>query len=206
MQDGLIGEIRCYAGNFAPKYWAYCAGQTLPLNQNQALFAILGTVYGGNGTSNFQLPDLRGRIPIGTGTSQSLGLTFSLGQKGGEENHTLILSEIPLHSHNVTVTQNTGNPAMNITINGTSLTGNSTSPAGALSSSDDGGGSIAFFASATSTKVAMAADSIKLSNLVAGTPTVAIGTTGGTQPHSNVQPVLGMNYIICLLGVFPSRN
>lgn len=206
MQDGLIGEIRCYAGNFAPKYWAYCQGQTLTINQNQALFAILGTVYGGNGTSTFQLPDLRGRIPIGSGTSQSLGMSFNLGQKGGEENHTLILSEIPLHSHTTTITQSTGNPAVNITINGSSLTGNATSPAGALSCSDDGGGSIAFFAPGNSAAVTMAPNSISLSNLVAGIPTVTIGTTGGSQPHSNVQPVLGMNYIICLQGVFPSRN
>lgn len=206
MQDGIMGEIRCYAGNFAPKYWALCAGQQIAVNTNQALFAILGTVYGGNGVSTFQLPDLRGRIPIGTGTSQSLGQSFVLGQKGGEESHTLILNEIPIHSHQTAVTQGTGAPAVNITINGTSLTGDSSNPANALSAADDGGSTLSFFAPATAATTAMAPNAISLSNLVSGTPTATIGSVGGNQAHSNIQPVAAVNYIICMQGIFPSRN
>ncbi|GGH72095.1 microcystin-dependent protein [Filimonas zeae] len=206
MQDGTMAEIRCFAGNYAPKYWALCAGQTMNLSTNQALFALLGTVYGGNGSTNFKLPDLRGRIPVGTGTSQSLGLTFTLGQIGGEENHTLITSEMPQHTHAVAVTQGTGSPAVSITLNGSSSSGNTTNPANALSATDDSSGNIVFFAPSGSTKVAMAPNSVTVSNLVSGVPGVTIGTAGATQAHSNLQPLAVLNYIICVQGVFPSRN
>jgi len=200
-----MAEIRCFAGNFAPKYWALCSGQTININTNQALFALLGTIYGGNGTQTFQLPDLRGRVPVGAGVSQSLG-TFNLGQKGGEETHTLLSAEMPQHTHTVTVTQGTGSASVGVTIHGSGNPGNATSPAGALSASDDGGGTIAFFADSGSATSAMAAGSISLSNLVAGVPGVTIGANGGTQPHSNLQPYIALNYIICMQGVFPSRN
>ena len=101
-----LGEILLFAGNFAPSGWAICDGSLLPINQNQALFSILGTTYGGNGTTNFALPDLRSRVPVGFG--QGSGLTnFVIGQSGGEESHQLSVNEIPSHNH-VAAADNSG--------------------------------------------------------------------------------------------------
>lgn len=206
--EGYMAEIRCFAGDFAPKTWALCAGQTLAISTNQALFSLLGTTYGGNGMQTFQLPNLKSRIPVGTGTAQYDGQTYVLGQIAGEENHTLTLNELPMHTHAVTVTQGQGAPAVGIVLNGTGLSGNTTDPTGALLANDDGSGTITTYAPASEApnKVAMATGAITLSDLVAGTPTVTIGQTGGNQPHSNLQPLIAMNYIICLQGIFPSRN
>lgn len=93
MATGFIGEIRIYAFNFPPRFWAQCDGQSLAIAQNQALFSILGTTYGGNGTTTFNLPDMRGRTPFHTGTN------FSLGQPGGQENVTLLTTQMPAHNH-----------------------------------------------------------------------------------------------------------
>jgi microcystin-dependent protein len=98
MPSQFVGEIRAFAGNYPPNGWALCNGQLLPISQNTALFSLIGTTYGGNGTSNFALPDLRGRVPIQQG--QGPGLVFrDLGESGGAETHALLPSEIPLHSH-----------------------------------------------------------------------------------------------------------
>src|SRR5437764_14471701 len=98
MSTPFIGEIRLFSFTFPPKGWALCQGQTLPINQNQALFSILGTTYGGNGTTTFALPDLRGRTAIHVGQGPGLDL-ISPGQVGGEENHSLSVAEIPAHLH-----------------------------------------------------------------------------------------------------------
>ena len=110
MAEPFLGEIRVTSFSFAPKGWAICNGQLLPINQNQALFALLGTQYGGNGTVNFALPDLRGRTPLHTDTG------FVQGQTGGEETHFLTPAEIPPHSHaQGSIAQATGsNPANNV--------------------------------------------------------------------------------------------
>jgi microcystin-dependent protein len=113
MSEPYLAEIRIFSFSFAPKGWAFCAGQLLPINQNQAIFALLGTTYGGNGTTNFALPDLRSRVPMHQGNVQ--GNVFVEGQTGGEEAHTLSVNEIPSHSHFVNVS---------------SVPGNSNSPAG----------------------------------------------------------------------------
>ncbi len=105
--DSLISEIQIFAFNFAPKYWAQCNGQIIPIAQNQPLFSLLGTTYGGNGTTNFGLPDLRSRTPNSAGKAPS-GNTYNLGQPGGEENHTLSVAEIPAHNH---IMQGSGNAA-----------------------------------------------------------------------------------------------
>jgi microcystin-dependent protein len=99
MGTPFLGEIKITAFNFPPKGWAQCNGQLLPINQNQALFSILGTTYGGNGQTNFALPDFRGRIPI------HMGSDFTLGQRGGQETHTLIMSEMPAHTHQLVATK-----------------------------------------------------------------------------------------------------
>jgi microcystin-dependent protein len=108
MSDPFIAEIKIMSFNFAPRGWATCDGQLLPINQNQALFSLVGTTYGGNGTTNFALPDLRGRIPIHFGTGPGLP-TVILGERSGEENHTLISTEMPLHTHQAMATSDPGN-------------------------------------------------------------------------------------------------
>ncbi len=105
MSEPFLAEIRILSFNFAPRGWALCNGQLLPINQNQALFSLLGTTYGGNGQTTFALPDLRSRIPVHTGN----GVT--LGERAGEENHTLTMSEMPGHSHLVQASSQTANTA-----------------------------------------------------------------------------------------------
>lgn len=168
-QDAFVGEIRLFAGNFAPTGWAFCHGQILPISQNTALFSLLGTTYGGDGRSTFALPDLRGRVPVGFGQGPGLS-NYSLGQKTGSESVTLNTSQLPSHIHNV---ENLSE--MNF----------KSSPA----------------------------DKSDAKVLVAGSPagstavsTVKTASAGGSQAINNVQPALGMNYIIALQGVFPSRN
>jgi microcystin-dependent protein len=103
MAEPFLSEIRITSFGFPPKGWAFCDGQLLPINQNQALFSLLGTTYGGNGQTNFALPDLRSRVPIHTGNGHSLG------QSGGEQSHTLILSETPQHTHQANASASPGN-------------------------------------------------------------------------------------------------
>src|SRR5512133_3614628 len=98
----FLGEIRIVSFNFAPRNWAQCNGQLLPINQNQALFSLLGTTYGGNGQTTFALPDLRGRVPIHTSSSHTLG------ERAGEEAHTLLLAELPTHQHHLMASNTTG--------------------------------------------------------------------------------------------------
>jgi microcystin-dependent protein len=169
--DPFIGEITMVGFNFAPKNWAFCNGQLLPINTNQALFSILGTTYGGNGTTNFALPDLRGRVPIHAG--QGPGLTpRTLGEKSGEATHTLLLTELPTHNHSQLGVSNAA---------GTQLVAGSN-------------------VLAVSSAKPYAAPS---------NPTAAMGVTGsagGSQPHENMQPYETINFVICLFGIFPSRN
>ena len=105
--DPFVGEIRMFGGNFAPQGWALCNGQLLPIAQNQALFAIIGTFYGGNGTSNFALPNLQGRVPIHQGAGSGLS-PYTIGQSGGTEDVTLLVTQMPAHSHTVKAANNAG--------------------------------------------------------------------------------------------------
>lgn len=166
MGQPFLAEIKIISWNFAPQGWAFCNGQLLPINQNQALFSILGTMYGGNGQTNFALPDLRGRIPMHIGNGHLEG------QVGGEENHTLSLQEMPAHNHFINSSSTIGGlpgPANN------DLAGNSTSPY-----SDQ--------------------------NPNAVMNPLGVTNVGGSQPHSNMSPYLTLNFIIALIGIFPSRN
>ena len=182
MSDFFLGEIELFGFNFAPKGWAMCNGQLLSIQQNTALFSLIGTYFGGNGTTNFQLPDMRGRLPMGQG--QGLGLSGrTLGETLGQENHTLLVSETPGHNHNLNAMSNptvanASAPSPSVFLSKTSFSG----PLGAetdLYVVDNAPG-----------------------NVMNGS---AVGTTGG-QPHSNQMPTLVMNYCICLGGIFPSRN
>jgi microcystin-dependent protein len=154
--------------SFAPRGWALCNGQLLPINQNQALFSLLGTTFGGDGRVNFALPDLRGRTPLHVGAGHDLG------ERGGEQVHSLSIAELPEHTHVLNAT----------TAEATSDT-NGPSPARALAQSNF---SLLYGAAA---------------NLLAAAPT-AIGNTGGSQAHPNMQPFLTITFAIALQGVFPS--
>src|SRR5467141_3155807 len=99
MAQPYVGEIRMFAGNFAPAGWMFCEGQLLPISENETLFNLIGTTYGGDGQETFALPDLQGRIPLHVGTNQSTGTTFVIGEKSGTENVTLTLTQIPSHNH-----------------------------------------------------------------------------------------------------------
>jgi len=177
--DPFIGEIRIFAGNFAPRDWALCDGRSLPVNQYQALFALLGTIYGGDGKTNFKLPDLRGRVPVGMGAGPGLS-NYNEGQQGGSENVTLSTTQIPSHTHD-------------FSLNGNSAAGNKTSPIGNYPATinDNGQGFGLSGYSDTSNGV-----------MHKETSTVA----GGNQPHSNIQPYLSINFIIALQGIFPTRD
>ena len=188
-----MGEIRMFAANFAPKYWAFCQGQLMPINQNQALFSILGTTYGGNGVNNFALPDLGGRIPLGT--SQE----YTLGEKSGTNAVTLMQANLPAHHHNG---QLTGAPKLFVSDN----IGDKSKPNTGLSlarhaiSSGRAKANTKVFVNEVPT-IALANTSIDLTSLK-----VTNEPFGGGQPHNNMQPYIGINYIICLMGVFPSRS
>jgi len=201
--EGTVGEVRLFAANFAPYTWSLCNGQIMNIQQNTALYAIIGTIYGGNGTSTFQLPNLMSRAVVGAG--QGPGLTaYTPGETAGAENVTLLTSELPAHTHTAVVTPGTG-AAANITLNSSSANG-VTDPGGAYIGQDDGDG-LTQYTSSNAHLVTMASGAIQI-NAVGGPQitSAALNPTGGSLPHSNIQPLLGLNYIICLYGTFPVRN
>lgn len=170
MSEPFLGEIRPFPYGFAPRAWAFCDGQILPINQNQALFSLLGTTYGGNGVTTFALPDLRNRVPISSGQGPGLA-NYSLGQQSGASSVTLVSSQIPAHSHSVATT---GTPTTN-------------NPSGAIPGPS---GTHALYDPAINTTLA---------------PDI-VTNAGGSQPHENTQPTIGINYCIALQGIFPPRN
>ena len=174
-QDQYLGEIKICSFNFAPKGWAFCEGQLLQINQNQALFSLLGTTYGGDGRVNFALPDLRGRMVIGSGDG------YVLGQIGGEVSHTLTNAEMPLHNHILTATNS-------------AATTNKPSSQTMLASPAD-----IIFPQVTKNVNTYAAPGsvVQLSPLTSG-------SVGGSQPHNNMMPFITVRYIIALQGIFPS--
>ncbi|MDQ0639578.1 microcystin-dependent protein [Pedobacter sp. W3I1] len=184
MDSPFLGLIALFGFNFAPRGWAFCAGQIMAIAQNQAIFSLLGTTYGGNGQTTFALPDLRGRVPIGNG--QGPGLTpRTLGEMAGTETVTLISTQIPQHFHAV------AEPAV------TSLgTIDVPSTSVILSASPKTGSGPNAVALKTYSDVA-ANTTLKPFNT---------GPAGGNQPHENIQPYLVLNYSIALQGIFPSRN
>jgi microcystin-dependent protein len=185
MGEPYVGELKIVSWNFAAKGWALCNGQILAIAQNQALFSLLGTTFGGNGTTTFALPDLRGRGPVHSGTMPGGG-TYVPGQRAGETSHTLLVSELPLHPHTAS-----GNNTVDAATNTNTATA-STSLGQSIGTPPTGP---AFTANMYGS----------------GTPTVALAPqtivpAGGNQPHDNMQPYTVLNYIIALVGVYPSRN
>jgi microcystin-dependent protein len=165
MAQPYVGEIRIFAGNFAPAGWMFCEGQLLPISENETLFQLIGTTYGGDGQSTFALPDLRGRIPIHQGNG------FTLAETGGAEEITLTVSQIPAHTHAYL--------GSNVVANDPNPTNNTLAESSAISLYQSG-------------------------NPIAAMAPQSVGTTGGSQPHTNFQPYLCVDFIISLFGIFPS--
>jgi microcystin-dependent protein len=172
MSAPFLGTIRLVGFNFAPVGWALCQGQTMQIAQNAALFSLLGTYFGGNGTQTFNLPDLRGRAAVGQGQGPGLA-NYNQGQSGGVETVSLASAEAPTHTHAMMAAANVTTP----------------SPGPALA-------------------IGTPATAVKLYGGNAPTPLApaSIGNFGAGTPHENRQPYLGLNYIIALTGIFPSRN
>lgn len=202
--EGTMAEIRLFAGDFAPRTWSICNGALLAISTNQALFALLGTTYGGNGIQTFALPDLRGRTVIGVG--QGVGLSsYVQGEILGTETVTLLYPNLPMHNHATTVTPGTGASGGSATLNGINNAGGQSQPGGNYLGQDtSGSGATSYTPSGTT--AAMNPNALTLSNVNVPLPAVSIGNTGNNQPHSNIMPSLALNYVICMYGIFPSRN
>jgi microcystin-dependent protein len=177
VSEPFLGEIRIVAFNYPPKGWALCNGQTMPINQFQALFALLGTTFGGNGINNFLLPNLQGNVVVGAGSGPGLS-PYNVGQIGGEAGHTLTLPETPLHNHPVRAV---------------SAAGTATAPSAGSGFAPDG--------SAHPTKTY---DSTAAAGPAMAATLIQNG--GSSQAHENRMPYLVVNFCIALQGIFPSRN
>lgn len=175
--EPFLGEVRMFSGNYAPRGWAFCAGQLLPIQQNAALFSILGVTYGGDGKVNFALPDFRGRIPVHASPS------IPLGQKDGSETSVLSVANMPAHTHAATATA----------VKAINVKGGLASPQNALPSNSDTDFS---YATASGANDFAAVDSVS----------VTVAPAGGGQPLVNMMPTVGINFMIAISGIYPSRS
>jgi microcystin-dependent protein len=205
MSEPFIGEIRMAGFNFAPAGWAMCQGQLLSISQNSALFSLLGTSFGGNGVSNFQLPDLQGRSPVGTG--QGIGLSpVNIGQSSGTENATLTINNLPAHTHTAAVT------------GGVSVSGAVAVPATTTASTTDesavpgtnkvlgpvsAAGRNGLLYSTDPANTTLAPFNVSMTG---PSPAITNSITGNGLPFSLRNPYLGITFIIALQGIFPSRG
>ncbi len=180
--DPYMGEIQCFGGNFAPRSWAFCNGQIMSIAQNTALFSLIGTIYGGDGQTTFGLPDLRGRMAVGAnGGSSGPGLPpVQLGEMAGTESITMLSTNLPLHTHTLSTAK--------IAVNGSP--GDAASPVGAVLAAHGTAYVESFGANQT------------LASSIAG----QVAPTGNNTPFSIRMPYLGLNFIIAIEGIFPSRN
>jgi microcystin-dependent protein len=185
MSDPFVAEIRPFAFNFAPIGWAMCNGQLMPISQNTALFSLIGTQFGGNGTSNFALPNLQGAVPMGQGNGPGLTPRV-IGERGGEENVTLLSTQMPDHNHAMLAIADSATAR---------------SPAAGLAPAEGHGqgrgGSFNI-----NTFTASGANNPPNTQLAPG----SVSLSGGSEPHNNIQPSLVINWCIALQGIFPSRS
>lgn len=177
--EGVIGFTTMFAGNFAPKSWSFCQGQTLNIASNTALFSIIGVMYGGNGTTTFMLPDLQGRKIVGAGSGPGLS-TYTIGQKGGSETVTLTSSQMPAHNHMMQITA---------TPKGFDDSGNESNPEGVIFAGNGSG-----YSGSKNGSMKSYQGNVSMTNL------------GSDTPYEILQPYMTLNYIICAYGVFPARN
>ena len=180
MSEPFTAEIRIWANNFAPRGWAYCNGQTLQIDQNTALFALLGTTFGGNGRTTFQLPDLQGRAPLHVGgtSGQGTGLSpYSWGQRGGSATVTLTQANLPEHNHRLRADREFGN---------------SQSPTDGYIAIDNVGTDREFAPDTNTLDVTL--------------NEAQLASTGSSHPHNNMQPFLALGFCIALVGLFPSQS
>jgi microcystin-dependent protein len=198
--EGTIGEIRMFGGSFAPRGWQLCQGQVLPISTYDTVYTILGTTYGGDGVNTFALPGLGGRIAIGTGQGSGTS-NYYLGMVTGTENVTLLTPSTPAHNHAASVTTDNVAVSATATLSAATSAGSST-PANCFLGTDGAG---AFYTN-TGTLVPLASNTITVTGFTGPAATVSLAPVGGTQPHNNIQPYTTVNYIICLEGIFPSRN
>jgi microcystin-dependent protein len=187
-QQGFIGEVRLFAGNFAPRGWAFCDGNVLPISSNTSLYSILGTTYGGDGRSTFALPDMRGRVAVGPRTGPGLS-QYREGQQGGTETNTLSTAQLPAHNHDATGV-----------IKASNANATTKEPGGNYFASSiyaiNRGNIVDVLSYGATSNVEMNANAID----------VTVGNTGDNQAANNRQPYLAMNYIICTQGLYPARN
>ena len=182
MTQPFVGEIRMFGGNFAPRNWMLCTGQLLAIAQYQALFSLLGTTYGGNGTTNFALPNLQSRVTVGQGNGA--GLTpRSIGETGGQETITLTTGQMPAHMHGFNASLTVGS------------SGGQTPSSSVVLGTPSGSGD--FYVLNDGSQPPPTAGTL---------PAAACSYAGGNQPHENIMPVLCVTYIIAIAGIFPSRN
>ena len=186
--EPFVGQILLFPFNFAPRGFAFCHGQLLPISQNTALFSLLGTFYGGDGRSNFALPDLRGRAPVGFGQGQGLS-NYEQGSRGGSETIALLTSELPAHIHATT-------NALTATARARNGPANQRTPVGNVPAIEAMGVTATY------------SDAVPDANMKLGAIALsgATASAGSSQPHDNLQPYLTLNYCIALQGVFPPRS
>lgn len=175
MSEPFIAEIRIFAGNFAPRGWAFCDGQLLPISQNTALFSLIGTIYGGDGRTTTGLPDLKGRAPMHAGNGAGLS-TRQLGESGGTETVTLTINHLPLHTHSLQAST------------GATDEEGSTNPSNAATGVPEPAN-------------ALYRNPSNLAPMASG----VIQSDGGNGSHNNMQPFLALNFIIAMVGLYPSR-
>lgn len=183
--EGYYAEIRQFAGNFAPRFWLFCQGQILSISQNTALFSLLGTTYGGNGTTTFAVPDTRGRVMVGTGQGPGLP-NVVLGQISGTPTHTLLTTELPAHNHTAQLKASTVKGTLQAPTAGAALG----------KAVDNAGTAVPFIYAPAGSAPAVVLDPAS----------VTTGFVGSNLPFSITQPYEGMNNVICINGIYPSRN
>ncbi|KAB1155221.1 phage tail protein [Tenacibaculum aiptasiae] len=195
-QDAYLGEIRMFAGNYAPVGWEFCNGQLMAINSNTALFSILGTNYGGDGRSTFALPDLRGRTPMSAGRHPGSDMNYVVGQYGGHENTTLSILNLPAHKHSISLAGLTG--LVGIPVNTESGEEDEKNPgAGYLANNGQDR-----FSSSPSPVSYYGGQPLPVA--IQGTATA--GITGLGQSFNNRQPYVVVRYIICVSGIYPPRS